>query len=220
MPLHALLAAAMVGSVDSSSSSEIESPATWGAPRPALYTADPGVRTTLPPPGALGRRGPPEQVEQVAHQKHTDQESSPWHYRAQTKTGSCFQAKGKGCVAGQCNDVNVIARRDSDSQLTILSGSISGAPVQANQVIAISDIGGDHSHGYNPGGGQRAVKCNNNKSGLPPEDCRCLNITAFGIDSLDHPTSMVAYASDECVLFHPGGWTTSVPLTTIACPST
>ena len=72
----------------------------------------------------------------MAHQKHIDQESSPWHYRAQTKTGSCFQAKVKGCVAGQCNDVDVIARRDSDSQLTILSGSISGAPVQATQVIA------------------------------------------------------------------------------------
>ena len=130
---------------------------------------------------------------------------------------ACYRAKGRACAAGVCSDVDLLAKKTGDSQLTILSGTISDAPVVPNQTFNLSNIGGSLPWGVK--GGDRTVKCKNNKDGQPPENCRCLNVTGFGVDSLQNPQWLGAVGWDECPFIHVGGfWTNNIPVTKAECP--
>ena len=142
----------------------------------------------------------------------------------QTPTPTCFLVNGTASAPNPVpfaspikTKVEVYVRKDSDSQLTILSGVISGAPVVKGQTLPINFIGGNYPHGYNPQNGKSVIKCNNNRGGGVENACRCALVTAFGFDYITTPTYMIAYAIDTCFANF-GEWTSAVPVTAVDCP--
>ena len=122
---------------------------------------------------------------------------------------TCYRAQGHPSVGGQTASVDLIIRKDSDDQITILSGGIAGSYVQP-QTINITNISGSHPYGKDTHSDDPAIKCMNNMVGHGEFDCRCLDITAFGVDSMQTPKEIVAYGKEKCGiagLTGAGGWT-------------
>ena len=139
----------------------------------------------------------------------------------QASTSTCFLVNATAYASVvQTKISNLYVRKDNNTQLTInvgKNGGISGAPVVENQIVTLQNIGGEYPHGYNPGNGNPAITCINDKPGIRSDACDCVLITAFGFDNLTTPTHMVAYAIDYCFL-QQGAWTKPVPVTAAKCP--